>query len=272
MDKAKVNNVQLEYEVVGSGEPVLLISPVLADSVLPLVSEPVLADYQLIRYHRRGWVDSTHTLAPVSIADHAADAAALLAQLGIARAHVAGHSSGAAVGAQLALDAPEVVHTLALLELTVLSLPSGQAFLQQAGPVFDAYTSGDHEGALAMFLSAVSGMDWPTCRAVLEGSVPGTVVQTLKDADTFFGIELPSLAEWTFGTEQAASVVPPVLSVMGANTGEVWVEIAEFLRSSLPQVEESTIEGVGHLLHLEHAEPVARAMAEFLDRHPMRSG
>ena len=269
MDRARVNGAELEYEVVGSGEPVLLISPVLADSVLPLVSEPVLADsYQLIRYHRRGWVDSTHTPTPVSIADHAADAAALLARLGIARAHVAGHSSGAAVGAQLALDAPEAVHTLALLELTVLSLPSGQAFLQQAGPVFDAYASGDHEGALAMFLSAVSGMDWPTCHAVLERSVPGTVVQALKDADTFFGVELPSLAEWTFGAEQAASIRPPVLSVMGANTGDVWVEIAEFLRSSLPQVEERTIEGVGHLLHIEQAEPVAEAMAEFLARHP----
>src|SRR4051794_16105348 len=31
MDSAKVNGVELEYEVVGTGEPVLLISPVLAD-------------------------------------------------------------------------------------------------------------------------------------------------------------------------------------------------------------------------------------------------
>ena len=58
-------------------------------------SEPALADrYQLIRYHKRGWVGSTHTPAPVSVADHAADAAALLDHLGCPRAHVAGHSSG----------------------------------------------------------------------------------------------------------------------------------------------------------------------------------
>ena len=55
MESAKVNGVELEYEVVGSGEPVLLISPVLADGFLPLLSEPTLADrYQLIRYHKRG--------------------------------------------------------------------------------------------------------------------------------------------------------------------------------------------------------------------------
>src|SRR5450759_41313 len=108
MESAKVNGVELEYEVVGAGEPVLLISPVLADGFLPLLSEPALADrYQLIRYHKRGWVGSTHTPPPVSIADHAADAAAILDHLGVPRAHIAGHSTGAAVAAQLALQHPE---------------------------------------------------------------------------------------------------------------------------------------------------------------------
>src|SRR6266516_5123804 len=173
MKTAEVNGVELEYEVNGSGEPVLLISPVLADGFLPLLSEPALADgYKLIRYHKRGWVGSTHTESPVSIADHAADAAAMLDHLGVSRAHVAGHSSGAAVAAQLALDHPEMVHTLILLELSLLSVPSGDAFFQQAGPAFEAYGSGDHERALALFMSAVSGLDWPTCRAVLEESMP----------------------------------------------------------------------------------------------------
>jgi pimeloyl-ACP methyl ester carboxylesterase len=45
------------------------------------------------------------------------------------------------------------------------------------------------------------------------------------------------------------------------------VEVAGFLRSSLPQVEELTIEGVGHLLHIQRAEPVARGMVEFLQRN-----
>ena len=57
MNRATVNGVELEYEVTGQGEPVLLISPVLADAFVPAVSEHVLSKrYQLIRYHRRGWV------------------------------------------------------------------------------------------------------------------------------------------------------------------------------------------------------------------------
>ena len=270
MQSVKVNGVELEYEVVGAGEPVLLIDMLLADCFLPLLSEPALADrYQLIRYHKRGWVGSTHTPAPVSIADHAADAAALLDHLGVRRAHIVGHSTGASIAAQVALDHPEAVHTLTLLEPTMLSVPSGEAFLEQAGPAFEAYASGDHAGAFAKFVSVASGLDWTTCRALLEERVPGVVTQSIKDADTFFGIELASLADWAFGAEQAAAIHRPVLSVIGAETEPLWVEIAEFLRSSLPQVEECTIDGVGHLLQIQEPEPVARGIAEFLGRNSM---
>ena len=270
MITATVNGVELEYEVVGSGEPVLLISPVLADGFLPLISEPALADrYQLIRYHKRGWVGSTHNPGPVSVADHAADAAALLDHLGIARAHVVGHSSGAAVAAQLAIDAPDRVATLVLLELSLMSVPSGEAFLEGAAPVFDLYANGQHEDALAMFLSAVSGLDVATCGALLDERIPGAVAQAVKDADTFFGVELPALAQWTFDREHAVAIRQPVLSVLGSDTAPLWVEVAEFLRTSIPDVEERTIDGVGHLLHIQQPQPVADCITEFLTRNSM---
>ena len=273
MQTATVNGVELEYAVTGSGEPVLLISPVLADGFLPLVQEPELADrHQLIHYHRRGWVGSARTPAPVSIEDHAADAAALLDHLGVRRAHVAGHSSGAAVAAQLAIDHPETVHTLVLLELSLLSLPNGQAFLEGAGPVFDAYELGDHEAAFAGFMAAVSGLDWPSCRALLAERIPGVTEQSIKDADTFFGVELPSLTQWTFDADDAARLRQPVLAVLGADTLPLWVEVTEFLRSTVPDVEEVTIDQVGHLLHIQRAAPVAHALAEFLGRHAMTDG
>jgi pimeloyl-ACP methyl ester carboxylesterase len=133
--------------------------------------------------------------------------------------------------------------------------------------VFEAYARGEHEQSLAMFLSAVSGLDRATCHRVLEERVPGAFEQAIKDVDTFFGVELPGLSQWTFGPEQAAAIDQPVLSVLGSDTQTLWVEVAEFLRSSLPRVEERTIAGVGHLLHIQQPEPVARAIEEFLGRH-----
>jgi pimeloyl-ACP methyl ester carboxylesterase len=44
--------------------------------------------------------------------------------------------------------------------------------------------------------------------------------------------------------------------------------VAAFLRSSLPDVEERMIDGVGHLLHIQRPEPVAREIGEFLRNRP----
>jgi pimeloyl-ACP methyl ester carboxylesterase len=268
--RALVNGVELEYDVAGQGEPVLLISPVIADGFLPLLAEPALAHrYRLITYHKRGWAGSTHTPAPVSIADHAADAAALLGHLGVDAAHVVGHSSGAAVAAQLALLQPKIVHTLSLLELSLLSVPGAGEFLQKAGPAFEAYSAGKRETALVMFMNAVSGLEWEACRTLLDARIPGAIAAAIKDADTFFGIELPALSAWTFGAAEAKGISQPVLSVLGSETEPLWVEIATSLRSWLPRVEEYTVEGAGHLLQIQRPQAVAQGLASFFDRHRM---
>jgi pimeloyl-ACP methyl ester carboxylesterase len=268
MQRARVNGVELEYDVAGHGQPVLLISPVLADGFGPLLVEPALAHhYRLITYHKRGWAGSTHTSAPVTIADHAADAAALLAHLGVNRAHVVGHSSGAAVAAELAILKPDVVATLALLELSLLSVPGAAAFMQKAGPAFEAYAAGQHEKALAVFMGAVSGLEWEACRALLERRVPGAVAAAMGDVDTFFGVELPALVAWTFGAAEAARISQPVLSMLGTETEPLWVEIAASIRSWIPHAEDCTIEGAGHLLQVQRPELVAGRLAEFFGRH-----
>jgi hypothetical protein len=73
---------------------------------------------------------------------------------------------------------------------------------------------------------------------------------------------------WEFGPQQAAAIGQPVLSVLGSQTQPLWVEIADFLRSSLPQVEELTHhQRRRNLLHAQRPEPVARGIAEFLQRN-----
>jgi pimeloyl-ACP methyl ester carboxylesterase len=273
MQHARVNGMDLEYDVRGHGEPVLFISPVVADGFLPLLSEPALADgYQLITYHKRGWAGSTHTAAPVSVEDHATDAAALLAHLGVGRAHVVGHSSGAAVAVQLALLQPPIVRTLALLELSLLSVPGAAGFLQKAGPAFEAYRAKDHATALSLFMTAVSGLEWEACRRLLDHRIPDAVTAAIEDADTFFGVELPALGAWTFGAAEARRISQPVLSVLGSETEPLWVEIAGLLRSWLPRVEDCTIEGAGHLLQIQRPQPVAEGLAGFFDRHRLDLG
>jgi pimeloyl-ACP methyl ester carboxylesterase len=107
---------------------------------------------------------------------------------------------------------------------------------------------------------------------VIDDYVPGSVAQAIKDADTFCGVDLPALSAWEFGPEDAAAVSQPVLSVLGAESEQLFVDGAALLRSWLPKVEDLTVEGVGHLLQIQRPEPVARGIAEFFDRHPIAAG
>jgi pimeloyl-ACP methyl ester carboxylesterase len=207
----------------------------------------------------------------VTFTQHAADAAALLGHLGIQRSHVAGHSTGAAIGLQLALDHPDVVQTLALLEPPLAGVPSAAAFFEKAGPALAAYGSGDRQGAMAGFLSLVCSLDWETCRAQIDRHVPNGVAQAMNDAHNFFDSYLPALGAWQFGAEQAAAISQPVLSVLGTQTERWFADGDKLLHTWLPQLEGCAIEGATHLLHLQRPEPVARCVAEFFGRHPIEA-
>lgn len=205
----------------------------------------------------------------MSYAEQAADASGLLSCLGVSRAHVVGHSTGANVALQLALDRPEVVQTLALLEPWLTASPSASAFFEQAGPPMEAYGSGEKETAMAGLISLASGLEWDAARAVIDDFVPGSVAQAIRDADTFCSVDLPALNAWEFGPEDAAAISQPALSVLGAESARLFVEGAALLRSWLPNVEDLTVEGVGHLLQIQRRATVARGIAEFLGRHPI---
>lgn len=118
LQRAAVNGVDLEYELCGAGEPVVLIPwGVGAKWAEPLLEQQALTSrYQLLHYHRAGFAGSGPLEDPPTMAAHAAHCHQLMGELGITRAHIVGHSSSVPVALQLALDAPEAVHTLTLME------------------------------------------------------------------------------------------------------------------------------------------------------------
>ena len=139
MSRATVEpGVELEYRVQGSGEPVVLLhAGMFADWFRPLLDEAALtARYRVLSLHRVGYAGSSRVAGPVSIARQASQVRELMRQLGMTRAHIVGHSSGGNIALQLALDAPQQVHSLALLEP---ALPVGSTRRAHA---FDA-TVGD---------------------------------------------------------------------------------------------------------------------------------
>jgi pimeloyl-ACP methyl ester carboxylesterase len=263
MEHAKVNGVDLAYEVVGSGEAVLLIHGAhIADALQPLVAEAALERFQRIRYHRRGLGGSTRPVqaGPTSVTVQAEDAAGLLDHLGVDRAHLAGHSWGGAIVLELAAMHPTRVASLVLLEPALLTTPAGAAFVHAVTPLIERYEAGDAEGAVHGFLALVGDRNW---RATIEQTVPGGIAQAVKDAATFFETELPG-PTWTFGPEQAAAITCPVLSVLGSRSSPLFVESRQLLHTWFPNCEDADIIGATHLLQMQAPGPVATAIAAFL--------
>ena len=271
MNRAQIDGKVLEYEVRGAGEPVVLVhGAVLADAFAPLLAEPALTErYRLISYHRHGFAGSTHAEVPLSIAQQAADCHALMHQLGVPRAHVVGHSYGGAIALQLALDAPDAVHSLALLEPALFMVPSAQQFGDAMGPVVQMYEAGDKTGAVDRFLQIVVG---PEYRSVLDRVVPGAFEQAVADADTFWRFEDPALDEWSFTQAEAGRITQPVLAVIGADSHTLWpgwAEIHDLVQDWLPQSEAFVLEGATHGLQMMNPQGMAEGLAGFFARHPL---
>ena len=170
---------------------------------------------------------------------------------------------------QLALDAPEVVHSLVLLEPGLLDVPSGPAFAAAVEPAFRMYQAGDKEGATDASLRVAIG---PAYRSFLDELIPGAYAQVLADADTVFAVEMPSLGEWRFTREDARRITQPVLAVLGSESAKDWAgwpEVQARVQEWMPQAEPFVLAGANHALEEMDPRGVAEAMAAFFARHPI---
>jgi 3-oxoadipate enol-lactonase len=115
MSTVTVGDIELYYEEHGSGDPLLLIMGLAADSTAWMFQVPAFAErHRTITFDNRGIGRSTKPAGPYTIGGMADDTAGLLAALGIERAHVVGVSMGGMIAQELALRHPERVRGLVL--------------------------------------------------------------------------------------------------------------------------------------------------------------
>jgi pimeloyl-ACP methyl ester carboxylesterase len=271
-DRAVADGVELEYELRGTGAPVVLIHHgVGVDWWEPLLAEPALADgHRVLTYHRPGFRGSGPLPGPLELAGEARRCAALMRAVGLERAHIVGHSSSGMIALQLALDDPDAVQSLALLE-SARPAPRSErqgAFVEHVvRPVIGHYRAGDTEAAVKAWLLGVGG---PGYRATLDRVLPGAVERTVAEADLFFSQELPAVQQWEFTREDADRVAQPALLVLGTRSEPVFAERRDLLRAWLPDSEDLDLQGATHLLPLDDPRGLAEGLAAFFARHPPR--
>jgi 3-oxoadipate enol-lactonase len=112
----ELNGVRLHYESHGSGAPVLLLHGLGGSCAEWGFQVAALAPrVRVLTLCLRGFGRSARPRGPYTIAQHAADALALLDHLGIERCHVVGHSMGGAIALEMVLEQPVRVASLILL-------------------------------------------------------------------------------------------------------------------------------------------------------------
>lgn len=164
LDRIDVDEAVLRVRHGGSGPPLLLLhGHPQTHAMWHLVAPQLAAEHTVVAPDLRGYGESSK---PPTRADHepyskramARDAAALMRALGFDRFAVAGHDRGARVAYRLALDHPECVDKLAVLDV----IPTGEtwrranrrfmlawwhwAFLAQPAPLPETLIGADPDG------------------------------------------------------------------------------------------------------------------------------
>ncbi|WP_265582286.1 alpha/beta fold hydrolase [Methanofollis aquaemaris] len=110
------NGIRIGYREYGSGAPLLLIAGYTGrmDDWDPRIITALAAGFRVIVFDNRGMGETGSDGRPFSIELFAEDTRAFLDTLGIARAHICGHSMGSFVAQELAIRHPERVDGLVL--------------------------------------------------------------------------------------------------------------------------------------------------------------
>src|ERR1039457_3034169 len=124
MPYASLGGRRFYYEVGGGGGTGLLLhGSVSGAGLLEAPATAVSSGLRALRFDRRGHGRSSDAHEPLSLADEAAEMAALLDWFSTEKTHLLAHDDGAEVAIQFALDFPARTLSLALLAPTLEGFP-----------------------------------------------------------------------------------------------------------------------------------------------------
>ena len=266
MPKVKANNLTINYEQQGSGEPLLLIPYLSADHACYAFQVAEYAKhFTCISLDLRGTGETDKPAGEWSTELLADDVAAFMHALGIQKAHISGLSLGAAIGIWLAAKHPNKVQTLSL---------------HSAWPRTDAFVKTIVEGwqLMAKALNSVAEMVvlgiFPWCFTPELYATRPDYIQSLADfvrsrpqqpVDAF--IQQSNAVITHDATAQLSRISAPTLITFGHSDMVTSTRFAEPMSHAIRGSELLILEGCAHAALYEKVEEFNQKTLRFLQRH-----
>ncbi|MDQ3066745.1 MAG: alpha/beta hydrolase [Actinomycetota bacterium] len=245
--------MKIGWERHGSGPPLLLIHGLgYGRWGWEPVVEPLARTFDVITFDNRGVGESAAPPGPYTAAEMAADAAKVLDEAGVERAHVVGTSLGGMIAQELALSHPERVDRLVLACTTpggpkAFPMPQQSIDLMQARATLREFT----ENALA-----------PDPRPDIVDRI---LVHRERTAQAFEQWAAQAAAGATFDAHsRLGSLTAPTLVQTGDGDTVVDPRNSELLVEAIPDARLSVYPGTGHVFMWQEPERFVAELEEFL--------
>jgi 3-oxoadipate enol-lactonase len=265
MPSVQTNGIELDYEIHGTGTPLVLISGLGYPSWEWHRMVPLLArHFQVITFDNRGVGKSDKPAGGYSASLLAADLCGMLEALGIDKAIIMGHSMGGFVAQAFALEYPMRVHKLVLCS-TNFGGPHHVPITAEAMAVLTDVKS----DPLTRFKNGLTISTAPG----FEEKYPEVIQQWLDwrlanplDVSGYqsqMAIGLGLLSEAASFEHKLGQISAPTLILFGAHDKVVPPANAQLLEKQISGSKIVILPGAGHFFPIETPEEAAQAVIQF---------
>jgi pimeloyl-ACP methyl ester carboxylesterase len=261
MNIAKINDVDIAYEIAGSGDPLVLVNGGFLEHTQWMLVVPLLAEsFRVVTFDLPGHGQSTGNVEdPVAVLE---DITMLVETLDVGPAHVHGQSGGGLIALQLAARRPDLLRSVSVHEPAVMGLLTG-AGATAAQEIFAVTASkiraGDTEGALSAFMEFVGG-DWSL--------VPQPFQAAMCRNAASYGPSFGDLTHpiWHLDASAIARFPHPIQLTRGDQSPPWLQDLSDCVEKAIAGIEVTVIEDAGHMAMVDQPARYAAALTAFIER------
>jgi 3-oxoadipate enol-lactonase len=251
MPKLTVGDLDINYQIQGEGEPLLLIIG-LSFSLLDwgtTLPELLAQHYKVILFDNRDAGKTSRSAKPYTIEQMAADAAGLLDALGESKAHVFGISMGGMIAQHVALNHSDKLNKL------ILGCTMAGGACSQFGMFNDLFNGNVLE---LLFTPEFIEQHHTELAAFFQTTTPfHSKGEAL--ARQFYAMNSHNTCDWL------GKITAPTLVMTGDRDRVIPPQNSDVLTQKIPGAKQAIIKDAAHAFCYSHPEATATAIINFLE-------